>query len=97
MKTPTTPYSIAVQENAQITRAFLESEGWILTDEKPLLDSFEHTKNSLLKCSIGLYGHFSIHELHWCNDEPERGFSTINSKLTIDDYKSIIRLLNIRI
>lgn len=97
MKTPTTPYSIAVQENTQITRAFLESEGWIFTKEQPLSDSFEHSKNSLLKCSIGLYGHFSIAELHWCNETPEKEFSTINPNLTIEDYRNILKLLNIRL
>ncbi len=97
MKTPTTTYSIDVQEKAQITRKFLESQGWKLIEEKPLYESFEHTKNSDLKCSIGLYGEFSIVELHWCNKTPERDFSTINNNLTIDDYYTIIRLLNIRL
>jgi hypothetical protein len=97
MKTPTTPYSIAVQEKAQITRDFLESEGWKLIEEVPLFETFQHTKNSDIKCSIGLYGGFSIVELHWCNKTPEREFSTINPDLTIDDYKTIVRLLNIRI
>lgn len=97
MKTPTTPYSITVQEKAQITRKFLESQGWKLVEEKPLFESFEHTKNADLKCSIGLYGGFSIVELHWCNKTPEREFSTINNELTIDDYHTIIRLLNVRV
>lgn len=97
MKTPTTPYSIAVQKKAQITRRFLESEGWKLIEEKPLFETFEHTKNADLKCSIGLYGGFSLVELHWCNKTPEREFSTINNELTIDDYHTIIRLLNVRV
>lgn len=97
MKEPTTPYSIAVQEKAQITRKFLESEGWILTEETPLHDSFEHSRNSDLKCGIGLYGGFSLVELHWCNKTPEKQFSTINSELTIDDYRTIIRLLKVQV
>jgi len=65
-------------------------------EEYPLFESFEHSKNGDLKCSIGLYGGFSIVELHWCNKTPEREFSTINNELTIDDYHTIIRLLNVR-
>jgi hypothetical protein len=95
MKEPTTPYSIAVQEKAQITRNFLESQGWKLIEEKPLYELFEHTKNADLKCSIGLYGGFSIVELHWCNKTPVIEFSTVNNELTIDDYHTIVRLLKI--
>lgn len=97
MKTPTTPYSIAVQEKAQITRTFLEAQGWKLIEEKPLYESFEHNKNADLRCSIGLYGGFSLVELHWCNKTPEREFSTINNELTIEDYHTVIRLLNVRV
>jgi hypothetical protein len=97
MKTPTTPYLIEIQEKAQITRNYLESQGWKLIQEKPLFDSFEHTKNADLRCSIGLYGGFSLVELHWVNKTPEREFSTINNELTIDDYHTIIRLLKIRV
>lgn len=95
MKTPTTPYSIETQEKVQITRKFLESEGWKLTEEKPLYESFEHTKNADLKCSIGLYGGFSLVELHWCNKTPEKEFSTINRDLTIEDYYTVVRLLKL--
>jgi len=97
MKTPTTPFSIEVQEKAQITRSFLESEGWELFEEKPLFEKFTHHKNSSLRCSIGLYGEFAITELHWMNQTPEKEFSTINSNLTTEDYHAIIKLLNITI
>jgi len=95
MREPTTPYSIGVQERVQITRTFLESQGWKLTNEYPLYELFEHSKNADLKCSIGLYGEFSINELHWCNKTSERAFSVLNCNLTIEDYHTIIRLLNI--
>jgi len=97
MKKPTTECSISVQKKSEITRVFLESQGWKLIEEKPLFESFEHTKNPYLKCSIGLYGGFSVVELHWCNKTPEREFSTINNELTINDYHTIIRLLNVRV
>lgn len=42
MKEPTTEYSKSVQANAQITRSFLESQGWVRHDERPLFDSFTH-------------------------------------------------------
>lgn len=97
MKTPTTPFSIDVQERAKINRKFLESQGWILIKEYPLFESFEHRRNSDLVCSIGLYGSFSIHELHWMNKTPEGGFSALNSNLTEEDYFTILRLLNFNI
>lgn len=97
MKTPTTPWSINVQENVQINRAFLEAQGFVLKDEKPLFETFYHIKDQDLICSIGLYGDFSIHELHWCNKTPEKGFSTINPELTTEDFFTIVKLLAIRI
>jgi hypothetical protein len=96
MKIPTTPYSIALQEKWKITREFLLSEGWVLKNEYPLFETFEHSKNADLVCSIGLYGSFSLCELHWCNKTPDREFSTINSELTKDDYYQVIKLLGIR-
>jgi len=96
MKKPTTPFSIAVQNEIQINRKFLESQGWVLDKEVPLYESFKHPKHPLLVCGIGLYGEFNITELHWCNNTPERIFSTINPKLTTDDYFKIIELLSIR-
>lgn len=95
MKTPTTPFSIDIQEKAQITRSFLEENGWILDKEYPLFETFYHIKNANLKCSIGLYGEFSITELHWINQTPESTFSAMNRELTKEDYFTIIRLLNI--
>lgn len=98
MKEPTTEFSKAIQENAQITKTFLESEGWLRHDERPLFDSFTHKSDSNVKCSIGLYGEFSIVEYHWINtDEPVRVFSTINPDLTIEDYHTIVRLLKIKL
>jgi len=82
MKIPTTPYSIAIQEEIQINRTFLESEGWILKSEYPLFEEYQHSKNEDLFCNIELYGGFSIREVHWCNKTPEREFSTRNPKLT---------------
>jgi len=97
MKTPTTPFSIQAQEKIKINRKFLLSKGWVLEEEKPLYETFKHIKNSSLVCSIGLYGSFSISELHWINETPERSFFTLNPELTEDDYFTIIRLLNISI
>jgi len=96
MKKPTTPYSIAMQEEIQINREFLESRGWVLDEEKPLFETFKHSKDENLVCSIGLYGNFSITELHWCNKTPERYFSTMNPKLTHEDYDYIVKILNIK-
>ena len=95
MKTATTSYSIDIQKNTKITREFLESENWILKEEHPLYDTFIHSSSKNLECSVGLYGEFSICELHWCNGTPERIFSTINHKLTKEDYYKILSLLNI--
>ena len=95
MKEPTTPYSIDVNEKIKINLQFLLLQGWELEKEFPLFESFTHPKDNLLRCSIGLYGSFSIVELHWCNKTPEREFSTINHKLSQEDYFKIIELLNI--
>ena len=95
MKRPTTPASIATQEQVQINREFLQSLGWKLKNEFPLYESFEHSKNSNLVCAIGLYGDFSICELHWCNKTPEKQFTTINPALTHEDYFKIIEMLRI--
>lgn len=95
MRQPTTPFSIGVQELVQINREFLLSQGWVLKNEYPLYESFVHSKDNDLICAIGLYGDFSITELHWCNKTPERQFSTLNPKLTKEDYFKIIELLNI--
>jgi len=96
MKQPTTPFSIAIQEKIQINRAFLIANGWGLTEEYPLFEKFTHSNNSNLVCSIGLYGEFSIAELHWCNKTPEKSFNTTNPNLTQDDYFKIIQLLNLK-
>jgi hypothetical protein len=96
MKTPTTEYSIDVQEKIQINREFLLSEGWRLEKEYPLYESYIHSKNSDLVCGIGLYGSFSVCELHWCNKTPEKEFTTMNPNLTKNDYFKILSLLNIK-
>lgn len=96
MKEPTTPYCISINDKRQIDRGFLLSEGWVLTEEYPLFEVFTHSKNEDLKCSIGLYGGFSITELHWLNKDPETEFSAMNPNLTKEDYHTIIRLLNIK-
>jgi hypothetical protein len=95
MKQPTTPCAIATQEQVQINREFLLSQGWVLKKEFPLYESFAHSKNSDMICAIGLYGEFSICQLHWCNKTPEREFTTINPALTKEDYFKILSLLNI--
>ena len=97
MKEPTTPYSTAVQEHVQITRDFLLSEGWILKVEWPLCEEYEYSVSSDLVCHIGLYGDFSISELHWLNKTPEKYFHTMNPDLTTEDYHTILRLLNINL
>jgi hypothetical protein len=98
MKEPTTEYSKSVSETFRITRDFLLLQGWKLEKEYPLFDEFEHTKDSSLKCSIGLYGGFSLVEHHWMNrDEVVKEFSTINKNLTEEDYFTIIKLLNINL
>lgn len=95
MKIPITPYAIATQQQVQINREFLLSQGWKLKNEFPLFESFEHSKDINLICAIGLYGDFSIVELHWCNKTPERQFTTINPSLTHEDYFKIISMLRI--
>jgi hypothetical protein len=80
-----------------MTRQFLESKGWILIDEHPLFERFQHESNPNLRCFIGLYGEFSIAELHWINQTPDKEFSTINPDITPDEYNTILRLLNIPI
>lgn len=95
MKTPTTPYCIETQKIVQINRTFLLSKGWKLIEDYPLFEVFKHDTDENLRCSIGLYGEFSITELHWCNKTPERQFVTVNRELTIEDYDNIIKLLKI--
>lgn len=95
MKNPTTPYSIGVQETFEITHDFLLSQDWVLDEEKPLYNFYTQRNNSDMKLSIGMYGEFSITELHWINKTPERYFSTINANLKQEDYFTIIKLLNI--
>ncbi len=97
MKEATTPCSIELQNNMQINRKFLEDQGWEIQNEYPLCDDYKHSKNKFLICSIGLYGHFCIYEKHWCNDESVREFSTINHKLSKEDYFKILELLAIKI
>ena len=93
MKEPTTPFAIGTMEKMQITRKFLLEQGWELDEDKPLFETFK--KGQSYYCMIGMYGDFSIGELHWLNRDPERYFHTRNSDLTIDDYFTIIKLLNI--
>lgn len=95
MKTPTTEFSIAMQEKIQINRDFLLTQGWVLTEEKPLFERFVHSSNLNFVCSIGLYGEFSIAELHWCNKTPEKYFCALNPTLTEEDYFKIIDMLRL--
>lgn len=97
MKKPTTPYSIEVQEKAQITKEFLISQGWEPSDELSLYDSFRHSKNNNLTCSIGLYGEFYLSRLDWLEKIPDRVFNTVNRDLTKEDYFKIIDLLKIKV
>lgn len=96
MKQPTTEFAMAVQEQIQINREFLLSQGWELKEEKPLYETFVHKSSPDIICSIGLYGEFSISELHWCNKTPDRTLFTINPNLTKEDYFKIIDLLSIK-
>lgn len=87
-----------VQNTFKIKKDFLENQGWKVIKEYPLFDEFEHTKNSSLKMFLDLYGGFGIAEYHWMNkDEVIKEFSTINPKLTEEDYFTIVRLLNLNI
>ena len=95
MKTPTTQYQQNIQSQIEINREFLLSQGWILQDEYALFENYFHSKDKDLVCSIGLYGEFSICQLHWCNKTPEKQFTTINPRLTKEDYFKIIDLLNL--
>jgi len=98
MKEPTTEFCIDAVQRTSINRDFLLSQGWVLTKEYPLFEDFTHPNNSLAHCSIGLYGSFSIVEVHWCNGTPEREFSSPNNPdLTTDDYFYIIKLLRIKL
>jgi hypothetical protein len=80
-----------------MNKDFLIKQGWNVKTEYPLFTSFIHSRHDRLFCSIGKYGQFRITEMHWCNDEPERYFNTINSSLNEDDYFKILNLLNIKI
>lgn len=82
----------------KIDKEFLEYNGFILNKEYPLCQIYVHSKSDRIRCSIGRkYGHFSMSELHWCNDAVEKEFTTINPNLSKDDYFKIIQLLNINI
>jgi hypothetical protein len=98
MKEPTTPYQQAMMDRPNaITKAFLLLNGWSIIDTFPLYEAFQHKKNTRLFAHIGMYGDFSITELHWMNDEPQKYFNTINADLITEDYNNIIRLLGIKI
>lgn len=93
MKEPTTECSKHTQSTTQINREFLISQGWVLEDERPLHESFYHSKDKNVICLIGMYGGFSIHKLHWCNKTKEDGFSGTLTKS--DDYFIILKLLKL--
>jgi len=97
MKEPTTPFAIAMMQRPNaIDRAFLLSQGWELVTEKPLFESFRHSKSpSTLRCTIGMYGEVSICELDCLSGNPDREFTTINHHLTQQDYFTIVSLLRI--
>lgn len=79
-----------------ITCQDLKDRGFEVIKEYPLFFSMQHRKNNLLFASVGTgYGEIFIGEKHWCNDDYERTFSTINHKLTANDFDSIISMLNI--
>lgn len=83
------------QKMKKLTEQFLIDSGWLVEETYPLMTILKW--NSLITASIGRYGHFSIRERHWMNeDEFTRVFETINSNLTEDDYNNIIRLLCIK-
>lgn len=97
MKEPTTPCSIDAQNRMKINREFLISKGFVLTGEYPLFEEFKHSKDYLIFASIGLYGSFSIGDLHWCNKTVERVFSTMNPNLTEEDFDRIVSMLCLKI
>lgn len=97
MKEPTTDFAIEAQNKIQINRGFLESEGWILEEERPLYESFTRPNSEIYRCTISMYGGFAITEYHWCNRTPERTFQTLNAELSKQDYHDILRMLNIKL
>jgi hypothetical protein len=97
MKEATTVYQRLTAKEMQINHDFLISEGWELAEERPLYNEYKRPWHNNVICHIGLYGEFSICELHWCNKTPEKIFSTINPKLTKEDYHKIIEMLKINL
>ena len=91
-----TSYIKELEENREITREFLETQGWFLCEEYPLFENYKHKHNDRLYLAIGLYGQLHIVEYHWMNDEPQSEYRATNSDLTIEDYHKIIELLKIR-
>lgn len=78
-----------------ISNPFLQRIGWIIKEELPLV--IHYTWNTGISCSFGKYGYFSIKEYHWMNEgEVVREFTTINHKLSVNDYYDIIKMLGIK-
>ena len=81
----------------EITGVWLESKVWVNLKNAPLWSSYKHQNNSNAYLTLGTYGHFSIVELHWLNQTPEKEFKVKGKSLSKKDYKEIIRLLNIEL
>lgn len=98
MKKATTPWTQAIQQMPhRIDEAYLLSRGFELIEEKPLFNTYQHKRNRLLFVTIGMYGELSIAEKHWCNDEVERIFSTINRDIKRWEFDILLKYLNINL
>lgn len=98
MKEATTPYQIAMEQREnKIDNEFLIGMGFELVNEYPLKNIYRHTIEQLVYCSIGLYGELFIGEKHWCNDDYERVFTTINPSLDQTDFTLLLVMLNIKL
>lgn len=84
-------------ESPKLTKSFLKSQGWILTQQTPRYENFSYGEGNI-KCSLNKKGQgFSISKLHWMNKDPESYLTTHNPNITEEDYFTILKLLNIEI
>lgn len=89
---------LAEYAKGPITKEFLVGIGFNVQVEYPLYTAFQHSRYGKIYCSIGKYGEFSLVEYHWCNEGDEvRAFKTINAKLTINDFYTILKLSRIEL
>lgn len=98
MKKATTPWTQVILDMPnRIDDNYLISRGFELVEEKPLFNRYQHKSNRLLFVVIGMYGELCIAEKHWCNDEVERIFSTINRDIKRWEFDILLKYLNINI